>query len=213
MSDKIRQLCSDYTVKFADYQYKRRKKTEKYVLIGIILIFLIDFITHPKGTNITKLAPFLPKLEIEDVDKTSKRIMNAIRGDGDLAEDINTTIDNISPLYNYITNSTKTLPRTLNIDKKQSRKVRRMIEETVYYEQQSNISLLVNQMLFNRKWKMWNTQRDSRVRKTEFHNNIDRTIVGINDWFIVGEHKALYPAHSYLKDYDRFNCRCYLTYE
>jgi uncharacterized protein with gpF-like domain len=59
--------------------------------------------------------------------------------------------------------------------------------------------------------KIWNTERDRRVRDT--HQKVDNKVVPINKPFIVGGAKAQFPGDPSLPPGERINCRCYLTFE
>lgn len=211
--EKVKHYCGEYVKVITDLQQKYKKDNEKFVLLGLILIFIIDYYTHAPHEGIETTAPFLPKLILDNPTKTAKEIDKGIKGKGLLKNDIIVFKNNLLPLFNYITKTQENLQKPLNSALKENRRIEKLKEETALFEKQNNMSLFVNQMYFNRKFKVWNTQRDDKVRKTDFHKGIDRMRVGINEWFVVGNHQALYPAHSTLYDYDRFNCRCFLTYE
>lgn len=57
--------------------------------------------------------------------------------------------------------------------------------------------------------KRWSAS-DFEVRST--HKKADGTVVGINDYFIVGGKKARFPLDNDLPPKERMNCRCTLTY-
>ena len=61
------------------------------------------------------------------------------------------------------------------------------------------------------KWKIWNTQRDSKVRSS--HAKLDKKRVRMSTKFNVGGHKADYPSDPSLPPDESINCRCFLTYE
>lgn len=60
--------------------------------------------------------------------------------------------------------------------------------------------------------KEWNTQRDEKVRRTKFHNSIDRKRVPIDSQFRAGGLTADHPGDINLPAGERINCRCYITY-
>ena len=208
-----------YCNRFHDLKYKYRDDDDKILLLTLALIFLIEFITGIPDKNILYVAPFLEKINIANIDETMEDFEIGIKGKGTLKEPLKTFKNRNASLFNYIKNTTenKGLKRKLfentMLNDGVSDYLIKLKVETELLEEQNDVSLFVNQMLLNKKFKIWNTQRDDRVRKTMFHNDIDRKKVNIKDWFVVGEHKALFPAHSTLRDYDRFNCRCFLTYE
>ena len=59
--------------------------------------------------------------------------------------------------------------------------------------------------------KIWNTQRDSKVRDS--HAKLDGKKIGINKKFNVGGHKASFPGDPRLPPNESINCRCFLTFE
>ena len=61
------------------------------------------------------------------------------------------------------------------------------------------------------RFKIWNTQRDSRVRDS--HAKLQGKRVRINGYFNVGGHKASFPGDARLPADESINCRCFLTYE
>ena len=208
-----------YTRLFNDLKYKVRDDDDKVLELTIILIFLIEFITgaHPESVFIK--APFIKEINITKPKENMIEFSKAINGKGRLVKPLNDFKNNNIPLFNYIKNQGKNkgLKRTLQeksfVQKGDSKGLVKMKVETEIFEEQNNVSHFVNKTVFNKKLKTWNTQRDDRVRKTVFHNEVDRNEIPIDEWFKVGEHKALFPAHSTLRDYDRYNCRCFLTYK
>lgn len=61
--------------------------------------------------------------------------------------------------------------------------------------------------------KKWNTQKDSRVRHTKFHENVSDKVIPIDSKFRAGGLVAGQPGDESLPPSDRIRCRCYLTYE
>lgn len=60
-------------------------------------------------------------------------------------------------------------------------------------------------------FKIWNTQRDSRVRST--HAKLDRKRIRIKSMFNVGGFKAPHPSSALLPPQESIRCRCFLTFE
>ena len=60
------------------------------------------------------------------------------------------------------------------------------------------------------KFKIWNTQRDRKVRDT--HEAIDRKKIPINAFFKVGKGRAQHPGAATLPPEESIRCRCNLTY-
>lgn len=63
------------------------------------------------------------------------------------------------------------------------------------------------------KYKVWNSQEDSRVRNTTFHNHVIGKRVKIDTQFSYSGMKADRPGDNSLPPSERIRCRCYLTYE
>lgn len=212
MIKKQKELVNDYVNKLTDLQYKNRKKDERYITLILLLAFVVEYLTAPTVKNVKAYAPFInDKVNVSDVDKTVKELYAGVIGKGELKGEIKTFKDNL-PHYNYIINQRKSISDSgggfFDFLKKN-----RLEEEAKLYEEANNISLFTNQMVFNKKRKIWNTQRDDRVRKTTFHNGVADMEVGINEPFTVGVNSAMYPSDSSLPNYERYNCRCYLTYK
>lgn len=60
--------------------------------------------------------------------------------------------------------------------------------------------------------KKWNTQKDERVRRTRFHNQIAGVSVPIDDKFKAAGLEADYAGDLSLPVGERINCRCFITY-
>jgi hypothetical protein len=61
-------------------------------------------------------------------------------------------------------------------------------------------------------FKIWNTQRDERVRVTSFHTAVTGKKIPIDEPFKGGGQSAEYPGDVTLDVGERINCRCYITY-
>lgn len=61
-------------------------------------------------------------------------------------------------------------------------------------------------------FKIWNTQRDERVRDTRFHREVTGKRTPIDEPFRGGGQVAEYPGDTTLEVGERINCRCYVTY-
>ena len=61
------------------------------------------------------------------------------------------------------------------------------------------------------KFKIWNTQRDSKVR--ESHAKLDRKRIRIKSRFNVGGFKGSFPSDPRLPPQESIRCRCFLTFE
>ena len=175
----------------------------------------MEHFTNPTTEIIELKAPFI--LKIKNIDKPKvvvNAVESALQGEGKLTKHIDIFIkkneEEISFLNNIIPQKAPEIK-----EKPQNRKekyYRNLNEETDLVEQNNDISLTMNKLILNKKMKQWNTQRDRRVRKTTFHNGIDRQTVFIDGYFEVAGVRALFPAHNALPPYERLGCRCYLTY-
>jgi hypothetical protein len=58
--------------------------------------------------------------------------------------------------------------------------------------------------------KMWNTQRDEKVRSS--HSQLQGVKISTNDEFVVNGETARYPKDNRLSLGQRINCRCFLTF-
>jgi hypothetical protein len=212
--DKVA-LREEYHNRFLDLQYKKRKNKKDFIIIALLMIYFMEHFTNPTLEIIELKAPFI--LKIKNIDKPKvvvNAVESALQGEGKLAKHIDIFIkkneEEISFLNNIIPQKAPEIK-----EKPQNRKekyYRNLNEETDLVEQNNDISLTMNKLILNKKMKQWNTQRDRRVRKTTFHNGIDRQTVFIDGYFEVAGVRALFPAHNALPPYERLGCRCYLTY-
>lgn len=60
------------------------------------------------------------------------------------------------------------------------------------------------------EFKVWNTQRDERVRSS--HSALQGVKITTNDEFVVNGELAKYPKDNRLSISQRINCRCFLTF-
>jgi hypothetical protein len=212
--DKVA-LREEYHNRLLDLQFKKRKNDRDYYVIALLMVYFMEFFTNPTPEIIELKAPFI--LKIKNIDKPKvvvNAVESALQGEGKLAKHIEIFIErNENELSFFNTIIPQKAPNIK--EKPQNRKdkyYQNLNEETDSIEKNNQISLMMNKMILNKKMKQWNTQRDKRVRKTTFHNGIDRQAVFINDYFEVAGARALYPAHNTLPPYERLGCRCYLTY-
>lgn len=197
---------------FTSLQKKRKDNHDDFILIGLILVFFMEYLTNGNENVMMLKAPFIPQIKnIENTRAVVRAVDEALSFRGKLAE----------PIKEFKKSNQKTLDSlTYIIPKKQPKlKVKRektvvakMTEDADLTEDNHKISLYTNKMLFNKRSKIWNTQRDSKVRRTIFHQGIDRQEKPIDEPFTVDGFRAMFPADSSLPMFDRANCRCYLTY-
>lgn len=213
MRADTKSLLNDYVNGISDLQRKYKKDDDKFVLLALLLVFIVEYMTSPPTDYIKEYAPFLLKIDLQDNVKVLTNIDNAIKGKGTLKDDLEWFEKRNSPILNYIIKTRKKPPKAPFIAITQKQKIKQLEEDSKLMEQSNDISLTVNTMLFNKRYKVWNTQNDKLVRKTDFHNGVANMRVGINELFRVGGYSALFPAHSTLPAFERYNCRCYLTYQ
>ncbi|MCK9575878.1 MAG: hypothetical protein M0R51_08035 [Clostridia bacterium] len=206
MTHKNRQLLDEYVLRLSDLQYKKRKKQEDFIIIGL---FLIAFVEYLSNKNIV----FTGITSEKELEKPKKMVELIDKGLNNQGKFVNYVKDMRESNVNIINTTTNIIPqikeKSESIAKK---KLIETIEKTDLYEKQNYLSQFINNTAFNKNYKTWNTQRDNRVRYTTFHQNIDGIEVKINEFFNVDGITAMFPAHSTLPQYDRINCRCYLTY-
>ena len=212
--DKVA-LREEYHNRFLNLQYKKRKNKKDFIIIALLMVYFMEYFTNPTPEIIETKAPFI--LKIKNIDKPKvvvNAVESALQGEGRLAKHIDIFIEKNKEEISFLTNIIPQKEPNIK-EKPQNRKEKyyqNLNETTDLVEQNNDVSLAVNKLVLNKKMKQWNTQRDSRVRKTTFHNGIDRQTVFINDYFFVGGSRALFPAHNTLPPYERLGCRCYLTY-
>lgn len=206
------EVRENYYNALTSLQKKRKDNHDDFILIGLILVFFMEYLTNGNETVMMLKAPFIPKIKnIDNTRAVVRAIDEGVSFRGKLAE----------PIQEFKKINKKTLDSlTYIIPKKQPKlKVKRektvvakMTEDADLTEDNHKISLYTNKILFNKRSKIWNTQRDSKVRKTIFHQGIDRQEKPIDEPFTVDGFRAMFPADSSLPMFDRANCRCYLTY-
>lgn len=212
---KSEKLVESYHNNFLDLQIKYRKEKDKYVLLLLLYIFFLEYLTHPTRNLIYLYAPFIkdlkninkPKVVIDEIEK-------AINGNGSLKNSIEEvkilSRKEINYLTSIIPNKAPNIKENQDISKDNYYK--KIHEEADIVEQNHLVTEHINKTILGKETKQWNTQRDKRVRKTTFHQSIDRTRIGINELFNVGDDYAKFPSDSLLPPRERLNCRCYLTY-
>lgn len=90
------------------------------------------------------------------------------------------------------------------------KRVKRALE-TELHEQAERVKLEQSKFM-GFSYKKWNTQKDERVRKTKFHNQVKGKVVPINKDFEAAGLKADFPGSLTLPVGERINCRCFVTY-
>lgn len=82
---------------------------------------------------------------------------------------------------------------------------------TELHEQAERVKLEQSKFM-GYNFKVWNTQRDERVRVTSFHTAVTGQKIPIDQPFAGGGQKADFPGDVTLDVGERINCRCYITY-
>lgn len=206
------QLREDYINEFRALQHKRREHRDDFILLVLLLAFFVDYIEKQNTSRYFVLAPFIPKIKnIDNAKVVVKAIDEALNRKGKLDEHIQEfkkinqkTLDSLNNIIPQIEPKIK--------QKGENKRLIDLHNEAEVTAKGNVANLMVNEMLLGKKMKQWNTQRDSKVRKTTFHNDIDRKVVPINEPFIVEPFQAMYPSDYQLPPFDRYGCRCYLTY-
>jgi hypothetical protein len=209
-------LREEYFNKLHDLQYKRRRDTENYIYLVILGIYFMEYFTNPTSRQVIEYAPFIPKIiNIEDTDVVVKAIDDGLQNKGKLKPHIEEFKElNKKPQQYFVgvmDNFEKDIDKLSDTNFKTDY-FKEVKERTKVIETNNLISLEMNEDFLGKQMKQWNTQRDERVRNTTFHNGIDRQVVEIDKEFDVQGIKASYPADGSLPPFERYNCRCYLTY-
>ena len=206
----------DYFNRIHDLQYKRRKDKRDLAVLMMLLVLLMEYITNGNKRAMTAYAPFVLDIKnIENAKAVVKAIDEGLDGKGKLKEPIAVFKERNSETLRYLTTI---IPQNEPIKKAKrgedyvKQNIEEMNEKTALTEESNAVSLELNKLMLQKKMKVWNTQRDRKVRRTTFHQAIDRQTVPIDDYFTVADMKAQYPADSDLPQWERLNCRCYLTY-
>lgn len=206
------ELREEYINRLRALQYKRRENKQDFLVLALLLVYLTEYLTTGNEMIMRFKAPFILTASVENPKAVITDINEGLNLRGKLAEPLKQFKQINKPTLDTLNTIIPQKPPKINVPK-QKRKQLKMDEETDVVEQSNNISLVVNQMVLNKRKKQWNTQRDSKVRRTTFHTLIDRQVVPINEPFRVGDTQAQFPADSSLPPFDRYNCRCYLTFE
>lgn len=208
MTKQNKRLADEYVTRMADLQYKRRKKQDEFILLALLLAVFIEFLSADNPTNAYRMTTLMAEKDFKNPDKMVKLIDEALDNKGKLFLEV----QNFKTKNERIVTSYKSIIPQKEPQVDTPIDIQEMKERTNLFEQNSAISYMMNLTMLNKRYKTWNTQRDDKVRKTQFHSVIDGVTVGINSPFEVNGYVAMYPAHRTLPDFDRFNCRCYLTY-
>lgn len=209
----ISELREDYVNQFRKLQQKHRENKTDFIILALLLAYFIDYIETKNESKYFLIAPFIPKIKnIDNAKAIANSVDKGLSGKGVLGEYV---IDFKEKHKNIVFAHTSIIPNLTPKIKKKGEK-QRLIDlenELILREAGNRLDLEINQRLFGKKMKKWNSQRDSRVRKTAFHNGVDGQTVGIDEMFESGGFKARYPSDSAnLQPYDTYGCRCYLTY-
>lgn len=214
-----RQLKEEYVNYFRLLQQKHQKNGDNFLIISLLLAYISDYIDNGNPKKYELIAPIVTKINIEKPKEVAKQLDLAFVRQGKLDQELRyfkkinaktlTSINNIIPYFPPKAEILKDNDKS----KKENKRIKKLREESEIVEKGNKTDLVINQFVMNKRKKQWNTQRDSRVRKTAFHSGIDMQVVDIKDYFRNGGERALYPSDSAnLPLYDVYGCRCYLTY-
>ena len=206
MNQKL--IREEYYNRITDLQHKKRDKKDQFLLLALLLVYLMEYLTNGNEQVIAIKAPFLLQTNITNPSKFMRQLNEGLSYRGVFAEPLKRF--NESNMKTLETLTTIVPQHPFTIDKKN--RFKDALERTDSLEQNNLVQVSVNAMVLNKQRKRWNTQRDSKVRRTEFHMGIDGQEVAIMDNFQVGAFQARYPADSMLPMFDRINCRCYMTF-
>lgn len=201
-------IREDYYNRITALQHKKRDKKDQFLLLALLLVYMMEYLTNGNEQVIALKAPFLLQTDITKPSKFMRDVNEALSFRGALAVPFKQFKADNMKLFETL--STIVPQNPLVIDKKN--RFKEALERTDSLEQNNLVQVSVNAMVLNKQRKRWNTQRDSKVRRTEFHMGIDNQEVAIMDYFQVGAFQARYPADSMLPMFDRINCRCYMTF-
>lgn len=214
-----RQLKEDYVNYFRLLQLKHQKDEERFFIIALLLAYISDYIDKGNTQKYELIAPIVTKIEITKPKEVAKQLDIAFNLQGKLADDLKyfkkineKTLSSVKHIIPYFPPKVEVVS-DFGKSKKENKRIKKLREESEFIAQSNKTDLAINQFVLNKRNKQWNTQRDSRVRKTSFHSGIDMQVVAINDYFRNGGERALYPSDiANLPLYDVYGCRCYLTY-
>jgi len=91
------------------------------------------------------------------------------------------------------------------------KRVRRALDTELH--EQAERTKLEQSKFMGYNFKVWNTQGDERVRRTDFHTSVSGKKVPIDGIFRGGGLVADYAGDTALPVGERISCRCYITYE
>lgn len=203
---------------FLDLQYRNRKNKEKLAKYILLLIFFMEFFSSSDVSKVENHCPFILKIKnIDNVKAVLKAVESGVNGEGKLKPHVDEFVEINENELDYLTtiipqNEQEIQSPSPNMSKKKERYYNSLKERADQMEQFNEASIYVNTTLLGKKLKQWNTQRDSKVRKTTFHSGVDRIVVPINDNFVIQGINGFCPADSKLPSWERLGCRCYLTF-
>ncbi len=209
---KIRE---SYYNQFLDLQEKHKKKNkdENVAIIILLLIYFMEYFSNPTPMVAINRLPMLTRIKnIDKVKSVTRAIDNALEGKGILAKPLKDFKELNKEHISYINTIISQKQPKIKVKRAKKSRLDELEERASIVETQNKIAIQINANVLMKEYKTWNTQRDDRVRKTVFHQGIDRETVEIHNTFNVSDYIARYPADSSLPYYDRFGCRCYLTF-
>jgi len=208
-----RELREEYINRMRELQKKHKENRENFFIIALLLAYFVDYIENKNEYKMMLVAPFIPNIKnIDKVKVVVKAIDEGLSYRGKLEEHIKT----FKKINEKTLSSLNSIIPQIDLKKKSKgdklANIERLNDTEVLYRS-NQTDLLINSTFLNKTMKQWNTQRDSKVRRTIFHINVDRMAVKINELFIVGDYSAMFPSDlGHLPPFDAYGCRCYLTY-
>lgn len=212
MIDTVK-VREDYFNRMTALEYKRRSRKQDLAIVMMLLMLLMEYLSNRNEVAIAYYAPFVAQIKnLENAKAVVKAIDDGLDGKGKLADHIKTFKRTNAKTLTYLTNIIPQFQPETKAKDRETQQSNEVKEQTNVIESNNIVSLQLNKSMLLKKTKIWNTQRDKKVRKTVFHSGVDRQAVNIDDLFKVQGITAQYPADSILPDWERYNCRCYLTY-
>lgn len=196
---------------FRELQWKNINDAQKTALLMILSAYFVNIFTE-NAPAIRFLAPFVSEIGVNDNPKTIVRLIeDGLVGKGNLAKGIS-EVSRINKDAITVLSRTIPQPHFGEIKETEISKIIEMQDRTNLIETSNRASVFVNRVIMRKDKKIWNTMRDSKVRRTAFHTNIDFKTADIDGLFENNGFFAYCPADSALPMWERLNCRCYLTF-
>jgi len=207
---------------------KKLKKKERRSLAPIIALLALYSIKNPKKF-VRKIVKISKGQKLNDREKEALSLINGFKEDNaKVLESARKLARKQLDTSQLKSRTSQRMVKDLNkgLEEKKSiaqiknslvRKYNKLsnIERTLDTElhAQSEFVRLEHSKAVGYTHKKWKTQGDSRVRHTNFHENVSNKVVPIDSDFRAGGLRASQPGDNSLPPSDRIRCRCYLEFE